>query len=228
MSEATHAERGIAASIERWDAFGIHRTGTDADRATGLWLRDAAAALGHDARIEAFPFRRRTPTAATLTLADGSRIDGVPLFDGGQCPDGLDATLGTEAGQIPVLRTPPYDAMPGARVLEDARHAATHPAIVAVTDDRHVRSGLALLNAESFHAPFGPPVLQVGSEHLARLEGARGSAARMHISFEQSRVEASNVRVDVSGRDPSLAPVVVITPRSSWWHSTSERGGGIA
>ncbi|MEE2893006.1 MAG: hypothetical protein VX766_12775, partial [Pseudomonadota bacterium] len=47
-------------------------------------------------------------------------------------------------------------------------------------------------------------------------------------SFEQSRVEASNVRVDVSGRDPSLAPVVVITPRSSWWHSTSERGGGIA
>ncbi|MCH2100282.1 MAG: hypothetical protein MK142_18020 [Pseudomonadales bacterium] len=228
MSEATHAERGIAASIARWDAFGIHRTGTDADRATGLWLRDAAAALGHDARIEAFPLRRRTPTAATLTLADGSRIDGVPLFDGGQCPDGLDATLGGEAGQIPVLRTPPYDAMPGARALDDARHAATHPAIIAVTDDRHVRSGLALLNAESFHAPFGPPVLQVGSEHLPRLEGARGSAARMHIGFEQSRVEASNVRVDVSGRDPSLAPVVVITPRSSWWHSTSERGGGIA
>ena len=71
MSEATHAERGIAASIERWDAFGIHRTGTDADRATGLWLRDAAAAPD-TMRIEGVSIRRRTPTAATLTLADGA------------------------------------------------------------------------------------------------------------------------------------------------------------
>jgi len=228
MSDAPSTDRDIAAAIERWDGFGIHRTGTDADTATGRWLRDAAAALGHDAQLEPFPFRRRTPTAATLTLADGTRIEGVPLFDGGQCPEGLEAVLGDAPDQIAVLRTPPYDSMPGARALDDARHAATHPAIVAVTDDRMVRSGLALLNAEAFHAPFGPPVLQVGSEHLERLEGARGSAARVHIAFEQTRVEASNVRVDVAGRDPSLAPVVVITPRSSWWHSTSERGGGIA
>ena len=55
MSEAAHAERGIAASIERWDAFGIHRTGTDADRATGLWLRDAAAALGVSGTCAQYP-----------------------------------------------------------------------------------------------------------------------------------------------------------------------------
>src|SRR5690606_19856379 len=32
----------------------------------------------------------------------------------------------------------------------------------------------------------------------------------------------------VTGRQPTLAPVVVITPRSGWWRCTSERGGGIA
>ena len=48
------------------------------------------------------------------------------------------------------------------------------------------------------------------------------------MRFEVARVEASNVRAEIAGRDPDLAPVVVITPRSSWWHSTSERGGGIA
>ena len=87
--------------------------------------------------------------------------------------------LGDAPDQIVVLRTLPYDHMPGARALDDARHAATHPAIVAVTDDRMVRSGLALLNAEAFHAPFGPPVLQVGSEHLERL-GWRARHPRTH------------------------------------------------
>lgn len=29
------------------------------------------------------------------------------------------------------------------------------------------------------------------------------------------------------GRDRMRAPVVVMTPRSSWWHSTAERGGGL-
>ncbi|HSG90136.1 MAG TPA: hypothetical protein VLA56_13065 [Pseudomonadales bacterium] len=219
----------IAAVIRHWDALGIHRTGTDADTATAAWLAEEAQALGFEARLEAFPFRRRTPVAATLTLADGTRFEGVPLFDGGQTPDGgFEARLGTAAGEMPVLRVPPYDSMPGARALDDARHAGEHPGILAVTDDRVVLPGQALLNAESWHAPYGPPVLQLPSTALATLEAAMGTEARLDARFRVDRVEAHNVRIDVPGRDPSLAPVVVITPRSGWWHSTSERGGGIA
>jgi hypothetical protein len=33
--------------------------------------------------------------------------------------------------------------------------------------------------------------------------------------------------VTISGRDPARRPLVVMTPRSSWWHSTDERGGGL-
>jgi hypothetical protein len=123
---------------------------------------------------------------------------------------------------------PPYDALPGARALEEARRSGVHPAILAVTDDRTVLPGLALLNAESFHAPFGPPALQLASEHLEALRSLAGQTVGLEVRFETSRIEATNVRAEIPGRDPSLAPVVVITPRSSWWHSTSERGGGIA
>lgn len=38
---------------------------------------------------------------------------------------------------------------------------------------------------------------------------------------------ARNVIVTVAGRDPMRPKLVVMTPRNSWWQSTSERGGGL-
>jgi hypothetical protein len=227
MSETTRAR--LADHIRHWDRLGIHRTGTEVDLTTAHWLRDQGTGLGFDARLESFPLRRRTPVAASATLEDGSRFEGVPLFDGGQTPEGgVTSTLGEKAEQIPVLDVPPFDSLPGARALEALRHTGRHPAILAVTDDRQVLPGLALLNAESFHAPFGPPVLQLSSRDRDALRSARGRRVRIDARFRIEPVEAANVRIDVPGRDPGLAPVVVITPRSGWWHSTSERGGGIA
>lgn len=227
MSETPRAR--IANDIRRWDRLGIHRTGTEVDLETAHWLRDEGAALGFDARLESFPLRRRTPVAASAMLEDGTRFEGVPLFDGGQTPEGgIDAAIGESAEQIPVLDVPPFDSLPGARALEALRHTGRHPAILAVTDETTVLPGLALLNAESFHAPFGPPVLQLSSRDRETLRAARGSRIRVEARFRVDPVEAANVRIDVPGRDPGLAPVVVITPRSGWWHSTSERGGGIA
>lgn len=228
MSGQTPAapDAGLAAAVRHWDELGIHRSGTETDTATALWLREAATALGLDVRLESFPFRRRTPVAATVTLADGTRLDGVPLFDGGEtAPGGLSATLGDA---VEVLQVPPYDSMPGARALQARRESGIPAAILAVTDDRVVRAGLALLNAESWHAPFGPPVLQLPSTALATLRAAEGTRVHVEVRFVVERTTLHNVRVDVPGRDAALAPLVVITPRSGWWHSTSERGGGIA
>lgn len=219
----------IAAAIRHWDALGIHRSGTDVDTATAGWLRDAALQLGLDARLETFTLRRRTPVAAVATLMDGTRFGGVPLFDAGETPvGGIEARIGTDAAEIPVLQVPPYESLPGARALLALRDTGRHPAILAVTDDAAVLPGLALQNAEHFHAPFGPPVLQLPSEALATLRAAAGSPVRVEVRFRTERVPAHNVRVDLPGRDPALEPLVIITPRSSWWHSTSERGGGIA
>lgn len=221
----------IAVAIHHWDALGIHRSGTDVDTATAEWLRDAALGLGLHAQLETFPLRRRTPLAGRATLTDGTRLEGIPLFDAGETPEGeggIEARIGTDAADIPVLDVPPYDSLPGARALLALRETGRHPALLAVTDDAVVLPGLALLNAEHHHAPFGPPVLQLPSEARSTLRAAAGSKVRVEVRFATERVSAHNVRVDLPGRDPSLAPIVIITPRSSWWQSTSERGGGIA
>ena len=147
-------------------------------------------------------------------------MNGVPLFDGGQCRTASARPTAKPARSI--LRTPPYDAMPGARALEDARPAT--PRHLAVTDDRHVRIGLALLNAESFHA-FGPPVLQVGSEH--RTARRRSGQRRPHAHQLRAEPRRGEQRASTSPDETRHcggrhhAPV-------GWWHSTSERGGGIA
>jgi hypothetical protein len=39
---------------------------------------------------------------------------------------------------------------------------------------------------------------------------------------------AFNVTTTVAGRDRSLPPLVIMTPRSGWYRCASERGGGIA
>ncbi|HEV2187212.1 MAG TPA: hypothetical protein VGR70_08385, partial [Stellaceae bacterium] len=43
----------------------------------------------------------------------------------------------------------------------------------------------------------------------------------------RTKAQAVNTVVRFKGSDPSRRPLVVMTPRSSWWQSTAERGGGI-
>jgi hypothetical protein len=106
---------------------------------------------------------------------------------------------------------------------ETARHAALVLATVAEAP------GLALLNAESFPGEYGPPLLQVASEHAPVLADAARRGASMCVTIRRGRrrSEARNVLAAVRGSDPKAAPMVVMTPRSSWWTSTAERGGGL-
>jgi hypothetical protein len=58
---------------------------------------------------------------------------------------------------------------------------------------------------------------------------ARHSPARLVCESVRTAASARNTVVSLaaSGRRATGAPVVVMTPRSSWWQSTAERGGGI-
>jgi hypothetical protein len=85
------------------------------------------------------------------------------------------------------------------------------------------------MNAASFTAPFGVPVLQVASEQGVWLDdrARAGATVRLVAHAVRTRVEARNVVATVPGRRADLPPVVVMTPRSGWWHCAAERGGGI-
>ena len=224
----------IAADIEGWDAIDDHRTGTAGDRRTGDWLAQRVKSVGLEPRRDDFELSRWVLGRCELEIS-GTVVEGVPLFDGGTTgPEGVVGglgLLGERRGNASIgVGAFGNAASDAARALAASRRTNDYRAIVAVSrmDDRV--TGLALQNADRFNDPFGPPVLQLATEHEAWLREASAVGASAHLTAHVTRESAtgSNVFCRVPGRDAGLAPLTVVTPKSAWWVCTAERGGGIA
>jgi len=220
--------RRIASAIREFEAQGFHRTATPVDRASGEWLAEQVKSAGLKPSLESFPISRVDPVRAVI-VAGGRRIDGVPLFDAAfTSADGVHGQLGVAdaAAEIALVETAVNAA--GAGALGEARRAGAHKAIVAIT--RGGRPGLCPSNADSFQAPFGPPVVQVSSEEarFLTMHAANGGAATVIAQVSRTAASADNVTAAIEGSDGSQPPLVVMTPRSGWYWCGSERGGGIA
>ncbi len=229
----SRAARWLAA----WDAQGIHRTGTAGDDRGAEWLAREAAAFGVEPAIEQFALDRLDPVAAYLEI-DGRRIDAVPVFDAPATgPDGIVGRLGAigtasvqTGGEIAVAEWSPQAVYRGESIR--LRRAGGHAGLVVIcTGDR---PGMGLLNAEQFGEPYGAPAIHVASEAREAILAAvwQGKSARLVADSRRTAARAANVVVTLGRRDRRAASVrrprlVVMTPRSSWWQSTAERGGGI-
>ena len=199
--------------LRSWDSHDLHRTGTAGDEAGAAWLAGEVAALGAVATSETFTLDRIDPVAAFLEV-DGERIDGVPVFDAPPTgPDGISGSLDVD---IAVAELSPHAVYSGE--YQGLRRKGRHRALVIVCQG--AQPGLGLLNAEQFRAPVGVPAIHVASP-------VHGSAARVVSDYRRTPATARNIVVHIPGADRTRPPVVVMTPRSSWWQSTAERGGGI-
>jgi hypothetical protein len=91
-------------------------------------------------------------------------------------------------------------------------------------------SATTVMNAWNYERPFGPPVIQVPEEAWSTLEEAERQAAiaKLNVVARRTKTSARNVVGSVPGHEATLAPLVVLTPRSGWWYCAGERGGGIA
>lgn len=227
----TDLRETVAADIRGWDAIEDHRTGTEGDAATSDWLAGLVREAGAEPELQSFPFKRWVLGNCAVQV-NGRSAEGVPLFDGGITgPNAVEAPLallpsnaGIGVGQIGNA------APPGAnQQFAQARAAGGSPALVAIAAMDANVPGLALQNADRFTDPFGPPVLQVPSEEGNWLLDAanRGQTASVVVDVTLEPATATNVVTRIPGRDPSLAPVVVMTPKSAWWTCTAERAGGI-
>jgi len=221
-------ETRIRRVIATYEKQGVHRTATEVDRASAEWLAREVRDAGLTPALEAFAIQRIDLIEASL-VADGRRIAGVPLFDGGFTgAGGVRGRLAPidDAGEIALAETAVNAAAAGA--LGRARRANRHRAIVGVT--RGGRPGLCPSNAEFFLNPFGPPVLQVSSEEGAYLENAarRGIEVQITAEVKRTTAQAFNVTASLAGTNRAQPPLIVMTPRSGWWACASERGGGIA
>jgi len=232
LAEENTMQNRIAEIISEYASQGIHRTGTDVDNQSADWLMKRIEALGVTATDTAFDFQRVQPITTQLSIA-GATLSGVPLYDCHYTDEsgitGSIGELGSDA-DIGVSMSFPHVSSPNGRLIHVARQKGQHKAIIIVTDSQLPEEGVALLNAEDFTAPFGPPVLQVASKHWAELQAAMksGIEATLVLHCEYVEATARNVEAKIAGSKSDLAPVVVMTPRSGWWANASERGGGIA
>jgi hypothetical protein len=200
--------------LRAWDSQGFHRTGTEGDEAGAAWLAEEAGRLGAVVTTEAFSFQRIDPVAVFLEV-DGARIEAVPVFDAPSTgPDGISGVLGED---IAVADLSPHAVYSGE--YQRLRRDGAHRAFVIAC--KGANSGMGLLNAEQFRDPYGVPAIHVAQPIRP------GSRARVVAHYERTVASASNVVVALRGADGARPPVVVMTPRSSWWQSTAERGGGI-
>ena len=221
-------QQRIGAVIRAYEAQGFHRTGTDVDRLSGEWLANEVRQIGLEPALEEFSLSRVDPVDASLAV-NGRKIEGLPLFDGAfTSPAGIAGVLGSldSEASIGLAEIAPNGAEAGS--VGEARRQSRHQALVVVT--RGARPGFCPSNADSFLHPFGPPVLQVGSDEALFLSRCARQGAKVVLTAQAERTAAKafNVTATVAGTHRSLAPLVVMTPRSGWWGCASERGGGLA
>ena len=226
----------ISKIIQEFDAQGWHRAGTDVDHLSARWLADKGREFGLDLELERFEFSRVVPQDCFMEV-DGRRIEGLPFFDGGfTSPEGVSGRIGpigseSEIGLGEVTRA--SGPLGGEPNREFQRHrmpgdSGANQALVAVTIGE--KPGLMAANAPAFRQPFGPPVLQVSSEEQESLtlHAKRNSPVRLVASAERIESESFNVTGLMKGSEQDLPPLLVMTPRSGWWHCASERGAGLA
>lgn len=218
----------LVADVYAWDAQAEHRTGTPGDKLTSEMLVERLGGMNLATQIIEFPLSRRVPVDCHVRIGS-KRIEGIPLFDGGETREDITGTIAAigESGDIG-LSLATATGGPTTRQLYDCRRDTTYQALIGIS--RNATRGIAMLNADAFDQPFGLPTLIVDGQDAAALEEAAndGQTVSVRVLFEVEETIATNVQAIVAGRDPKLAPVVVMTPKSSWWTSTAERCGGVA
>lgn len=222
----------ITSVIQEYDAQGEHRTGKRADERSAGWLGRELAGRGLRAELEWFPLARFEPSKAQI-VSGGQRRFGEAAFDGGTTgPGGVEGRLGRlgTRAEIAIARVAPLAPEAEMAAFEAARRSGRYRALVVLPTAGARHGDLALINAERFAEPGGAPVLQLAGAHTWELEAAaeRGERATVTVEGERVPAQAANVIARIAGREPELAPLIVMTPRSGWFTCAAERGGGIA
>lgn len=220
-----HQEQ-LATLIAQYSAIGTHRTGSSGDEATSGWLIDQLGRLGLAAWAAPFEFLRAEGVDACV-IAEGQRIDGTPLPDGG-----FTAAQGITAALRPIDQCGPGElalVMPGQSIDPHnhplLRGSSAAAGLVLISGDP---AGQVLLrNAERMADPLPVPVLQVALADAAPLVSAaeRGAAITLLAEGARRLATAANVIAQRPGAGP---PLVLLTPKSGWFHCAAERGSGVA
>ncbi len=216
----------IAKIIEEYDNQGIHRTGTQVDLVNARWLLNEIKKIGLKPFLYGFLFKGIDIEEASIKIEE-NEIHGIPLFDcnfpENELIVGSIGSIDSNA-TIGITKISSRDTNRFTKKRRRSRNQGLVAATVGATP------GLTPINADNFENPFGPPTLQVPSDAWMELHNAAkaNKKAKLKIRIKRRQAEAFNVLTRIKGKDSDKPPLIVITPRSGWWHCAAERGGGIA
>jgi hypothetical protein len=214
----------ISQIFKEYDNQGFHRTGSKVDILNADWLANRIKALGLVPKLEGFYINRIDIKDSSLTL-ENLNIEGLPLFDS---ISENDVEIIGKLGRFNSSTNIGVNHISSDRILMKERLSNRHEGLVVFK--RGVIPGLIPINAEYFKKPFSPPVLQLANDLWPMLKKKLNNIEEgtLSIKFNRIQEEVFNVMTRVEGKKKNLKPLIVVTPRSGWWHCASERGGGIA
>jgi hypothetical protein len=220
--------------------------------------RGESGQFGQEVRLESFELERVVPDESYveldgrrvdgLPLFDGTFTDEVGIsgrlgLAGAECDIGLiEFQAAGGVADIQALReSGRYKAFVGVVKSGLGESSITAPGsqfahpLTPLHSGRYRREypvpqGLAIRNGEFFSSRGGAPVVQVSSVEYERMTAVAESGAEVRV-VAQAGIEsttAQNLIIEMTGSDSSLAPLVVMTPRSGWFNGAIERGGGVA
>jgi len=209
--------------IRVFDSQGWHRTATEVDLQSGRWLVDTLSMMGVEARAVPFPFSRIDASECVVSAGD-FRGAAVQTMDSSLPPPNTTIRGVFGPGSIDLVRVQSHGV---AAELDGIRRSDCKAIVAAVAG---YPGGTTLLNAWGYDKPDGVPVLQVPETAWEALVAAREAGAPVEVRCGGTRTATTGVNAlaVVPGKRRSLPPVVVLTPRSGWWHCAGERGGGLA
>ena len=200
----------LYALVERYHGFGIHRAGTDGDRATVEWYGNELEQRGLVVEHQPVTFDRYV--ADSVLMADGEAIDHLPLP--------YEWTGSIDTTDIDVVLA---DAHAGGRDddLDDALSRSGDALVIATT---HPEGSLVALNRDPEDRGGHPTVLVAGRDH-ARLAAASTRHLRLDARIESAAT--TNLFAHRPGVDPADA-MLLTTPLTGWFGCAGERGTGAA
>jgi hypothetical protein len=221
--------------VQNYTNLGEHRTATEVDLKTSLWIEKELKSAGFATEFQPFKAAQFFPSETSLKIG-GKTFAAFPLWYPRQTdPRVLSAPLKKSVdkndpfialvkfpfdGRASVFRTS------GHKEIIDKAVAAGAIGIVAVTEG--ATGEIIALNALAGTESWSIPVVCVGSKDAEKLEAeaAKGSKAEIILQGKhEAQAEAKNV-VGKFGTGKKL--IVVSTPQSGWFRCAGERGAGVA
>ena len=152
-AQQSEVQRRVGYVIRRYEEEGFHRTGTQVDQISGEGLGNIVRGIGLEPMREEFLLSRVDPIDASM-VANGRKIEGLPLFDGGFTNSaGIRGRVGDLSSDAPIgLVQIQFPFLADRGPLGDARRQNKHQAIVVVT--RGARPGhLCMLEIQRSRRP---------------------------------------------------------------------------